>query len=91
MYQIDAKAVFSYLSETKAIQLWSPDKNVLSDFQKDYLKFYQSLFSYYEHFKSRLEEKEMAYQGMAFRDFAEKITEGEIQLPYKKILFCGLR
>jgi CRISPR/Cas system-associated exonuclease Cas4 (RecB family) len=89
MYQIDAKAVFSYLSETKAIQLWSPDKNVLSDFQKDYLKFYQSLFSYYEHFKSRLEEKEMAYQGMAFRDFAEKITEGEIQLPYKKILFCG--
>ncbi len=89
MYQIDAKAVFSYLSETKAIQLWSPEDNELSDFQKNYLHFYQSLYSYYEHFKSRLQENNLAYQGMAFRDFAEKIKEEEIQLPYQKILFCG--
>jgi ATP-dependent helicase/nuclease subunit B len=89
MHLIDAKDIFHYLSDTKAISLWSPDENKLTDFQKRYLSFYKSLFTYYEQLKLRLKEKNIAYQGMAYRDFAEKIIADTIQFPYEKIFFCG--
>jgi len=89
MHLVDAEEIFHYLSDVKAISLWSPEENKLSDFQKKYLAFYKSLYTYYEQLKLRLKEKNIAYQGMAYRDFAEKIIDDTIHFSYEKIFFCG--
>jgi len=86
---IDARQLFSYLDEAKAIALWNPEQKPLTDFEKQYLRFYNSLFSYYQKLTSRLLESKTATQGLLFRTAALNIEKFERDLPWKHIVFAG--
>ncbi len=85
----DARYLFSYLDEVKAINLWNPDQAPLSDFQKKYLKFYQSLFEYYNRLSECFIARGEGYQGLIFRQACHRLDQQLIHLPCKKIIFAG--
>jgi len=86
---VDARQLFSYLDEAKGIALWNPDRRALTDFEKKYLHFYNSLFPYYQKLVSRMMEKKTATQGLLFRTAALNIEKIEKELPWKQIVFAG--
>ncbi|MEO1449232.1 MAG: PD-(D/E)XK nuclease family protein [Bacteroidota bacterium] len=57
--------------------------------QARFLRIWQSLFPLYTAYRQRLRERNMGYEGMAYRDLAEKLPLGEINFPYEKIVFIG--
>jgi len=67
----DAGAVFNYLNEAKALELWHPDGSALTDNERRYLSFYRLLEKDYYSLRKVLAAKEMAYIGMASRQLAE--------------------
>jgi hypothetical protein len=87
LYLKDADEVFRYLSEAKAISLWHLDPDQMTNMERDYLKFYASLGEYYKMLRARLMDKNLAYQGMAYRYVAENIQT--ISLDDKPIIFAG--
>jgi ATP-dependent helicase/nuclease subunit B len=88
-YLADAGELFSTLTEARAISLWNLDGQPLTDFEKKYLQFYQSLVVYYEKLKVRLLAKNQVYQGLGFRIAAENIEIKKDILPWKHIVFAG--
>lgn len=62
----DPQKVFGYLSEAKAISLWNLNKE-LTDLQKKYLRFYNSLYNIYTTFSKHLLSKGYAYQAHILR------------------------
>ncbi len=89
LYLADAKSLFSYLTESKAISIWNLDGNELTNFQKKYLKFYNSLFDYYLKLNKNLLDQQIGYQGMLYRYVAENITVIVENIKWKKIVFAG--
>ncbi|MCK5856976.1 MAG: PD-(D/E)XK nuclease family protein [Bacteroidales bacterium] len=87
LYMKDADSLFQYLSAAKTISKWSLDPDDLTNLERDYLKFYASLGDYYKELVARLESKNMAYQGMAYRKLAEQI--GHADLDGKPMIFAG--
>ncbi len=83
-YLADAKELFSTLTEARAIALWNLDGQPLTEFEKKYLQFYQSLHGYYEKLTKRLLDKKHAYQGLGFRHAAENIETTKQKLPWRK-------
>lgn len=89
MSLIDAKALFAYLSEVKAIEKWNPDGSPLTSGEREYLKFYNSLYSYYQTFNDKLKASKNAYQGLIYRFVAENIESLIGEKKWKKIYFAG--
>lgn len=94
-YLIPSEKFFKEINDIRAIEVWNLGDKELSDFQKQYLKFWKELSKLYTTYKSILESKNMAYQGMAFRKVAEEITlnpesfiENKIA-QWQKIIFVG--
>ncbi|MEQ8625919.1 MAG: PD-(D/E)XK nuclease family protein [Vicingaceae bacterium] len=89
-YMIDGAELFSFLTEAKAIEAWNLTGDPLTEFQLKYLKFWRKLSHYYEQFKARLIEKNQFYQGLGFRQVAEKLEEGKINTEHiSTIYFTG--
>ena len=88
-YMIDADELFSYLSEARAMNLWNPEHTALTEFQKNYLKFYQSLGGYHRLLTQKLLEKGEGYQGQVFRLACERIEKNETVLAWEKVVFAG--
>jgi RecB family exonuclease len=88
-YLADAKELFSTLTEARAIALWNVDGQPLTEFEKKYLQFYQSLHGYYEKLTQRLSDRNKAYQGLSFRAAAENVESKMDQLPWHHIIFAG--
>ncbi|HRY32707.1 MAG TPA: PD-(D/E)XK nuclease family protein [Bacteroidales bacterium] len=88
-YLADPAEVFSYLSEARALSLWSPDRKKLTEFQQSYLHFYQSLIHYYEGLKRKMETLDCYSTGYLYRNAATMISGLIPDLPWKKILFAG--
>ncbi|MBN2173430.1 MAG: hypothetical protein JW731_04820, partial [Bacteroidales bacterium] len=89
MYLADHRDLFNYLTDAKAIALWNPEHTKLTDFEIRYLRFYQSLDSYYKELRNRLEFKKQVYQGLAYRIVSEKLDKLLETLPWVKIIFAG--
>lgn len=70
LYLADARKLYNYLDATRALTTWNPDGRPLTDFQKDYLSFFNSLLHYYEKLNERLSAARAVYPGMAFRAMA---------------------
>ena len=88
-YCADAEMLFSNLHDIKAIGEWDVSGEELTTFQKNYLEFYKSLFTYYSKLRTNLLEKGKAYSGMAYRKVAENT---DMLAPYfagKKVYFVG--
>ncbi|MBL0046504.1 MAG: PD-(D/E)XK nuclease family protein [Bacteroidetes bacterium] len=88
-YLVNAKELFDYLSDEKAITLWNIDGSALSDFQKKYLKFWKSLSEYYPKFIAHLNSKNLVYPGLAYRKVAETSVELAQRKNWHKIIFAG--
>lgn len=67
----DAKDVFKQLSAIKAIQQWNPDGRPLTELQKNYLHFFNSMFDYYVELQANLIKEGSGYQGLISRHLAE--------------------
>jgi len=89
LYLADAKAVFTNLSEVKAIEQWNPSGRALTDLQKHYLSFYNSLHQYYTHLKSNLKEKGLGYKGMIYRYLFENIETVSKAWPWQRFILVG--
>lgn len=88
-YLADAKYLFAYLDEIRAINLWNLDKTPLTEFQQNYLKFYQSLFGYYSRLTDRLMARGEGYQGLLFRQACVRLEAKTVEIPWRKIIFVG--
>lgn len=89
-YLVDASQLFGNLKDIKELEAWSlNNEDELTDFQKQYLSFWQSLGGYYFDFKKRLLAKQQAYQGLAYQIVAEHVEERVNKHPWKKIIFAG--
>ena len=81
-YLVDAKALFSYISEAKALERWQmqlgesqKDRNLKTDRTDRYFKLFENIYTVYHKLRNRLTEKGLVYRGMAYRDLAEKVDK----------------
>jgi ATP-dependent helicase/nuclease subunit B len=88
-YLVDYKQLFGNLKDIKELESWTLNAEGLTDFQKQYLDFWQLLGTYYENFKARLLKKHHAYQGLAYRIVADDVEEKAKKHHFEKIIFAG--
>jgi hypothetical protein len=78
LYLVDTKALFSWMTDARAIERWNIDRptytktTALTD---KYFKLFRNLNNVYESLQNRLTEKRMVYRGMAYRLLAENLFE----------------
>ena len=89
-YLIDPEKIFNYLNAARALTVWNLDEKPLTDQEIGYIEFYRSFLTYYQHLQKNLEEKRLAYPGMAYRIAANQIEKKTDELKWKKIMFAGL-
>ena len=89
-YLIDPDKIFNYLNAARALSVWNLNEKPLTDQETNYIEFYRSFLVYYNHLQKNLEEKKLAYPGMAYRSAAQHIEKKSNGLKWKKILFAGL-
>ncbi|MDP4281901.1 MAG: PD-(D/E)XK nuclease family protein [Bacteroidota bacterium] len=88
-YLIDPDELFLYLDETKALTVWNLNTRPLTDFEKNYLRFFHSLGIYYKKLAAILLNSGKAYSGLIFRKTAENIEKLSAGLPWDKVIFAG--
>ena len=88
-YLVDAKDLFSFLNEAKALSVWNLDNRPLTDFEKQYLRFFNSLYTYHEQLGIRLLSSNLAYPGLLFRKTAGQIGKLLEKITWEKIIFAG--
>jgi very-short-patch-repair endonuclease len=81
-YLVDAKALFSYMSEAKALERWQMqlgesqrDRNLKTDRTDRYFKLFENIYIVYQNLRKRLREQGLVYRGMAYRDLAENVDK----------------
>ena len=72
-YMVDAKALLTNLSGLKELEQWSLNNNDLTPFQEKYIRFFEHIYVWYNDFRKKLLEDGLGYQGMAYRQAAERI------------------
>ena len=90
---VDAEAIYTNLKDVKELENWSVENwslsnDNLSPLQNDYVSFFESMHSWYKTFKQELLAENLAYQGLAYRNAAQKIKDSK--LPWRKVWFIGL-
>lgn len=71
-------------------KFWRTFSNVeLTELQNEFIKTWEILGNVYNDFRKRLDEKKIAYDGMAYRKLYEKIRTKETEIPWEKIIFAG--
>src|SRR6218665_3599060 len=89
-YLVDANQLFGNLKNIKELETWSMNSaEPLTDFQQQYLEFWQQLGNYYTDFTERMLSKRQAYQGFAYRIVANTTEEKVKKHSWKKIIFAG--
>lgn len=88
-YLVDPAVLFRYLDEVRAMTVWNPGNTPLTEFQLKYLKFYNSLLSYYTGLSETLLAHGEAYQGLIFRHAWQQIETGVAVVPWSKVVFAG--
>ncbi|MFH6767177.1 PD-(D/E)XK nuclease family protein [Gaetbulibacter aquiaggeris] len=71
-YLIPQKNIFNYLSAIQDLSHWSLEINK-TDFIKNYLSFWNKIFTYYSHFTEQLLLKKTGYQGLIYREAVENL------------------
>lgn len=85
---INAHKFFSYINETRAIEVWNVDGQPISDFQKEYLRFWQNLKLYYTSLQESLAKENLVSSGMAYR-IASDFNDFD-KVKWSKVIFAGL-
>ena len=89
LYRVDARQLFGNLHDIKQVGEWDITGQPLTPFQKRYLQFYKTLYTYYSQFREQLKSQGQAYTGMAYREVAEQFDSMIDKLPCKHIYFVG--
>ncbi len=71
-YCIDHKSFFTYLSSIQDLNHWYLQKEK-TELVKNYIKFWDSLLTYYNNFRDKLLSKKVGYQGLLYRKAAEDV------------------
>ncbi|MDP2387857.1 MAG: PD-(D/E)XK nuclease family protein [Bacteroidota bacterium] len=93
-YLIEAKSIYKNLAEIKEIENWSLAREEKTDMQRNYIAFMSSLGDVYEHYTKQLETKQIAYQGLAYKNAVRNTLSGKINPDSylnknTKIIFAG--
>lgn len=88
-YCVDAKSLFVNLHALKDIIEWDIEDPHLTEFQRDYLRFYASLYTYYSTLRERLLQEGKAYSGLAYREVAEHIETLAEGCRWEAVYFVG--
>ena len=72
-YLLDANQVFKNLSDIKDLEAWNVDEDKLSETQKKFLEFWETLPELYVELKKRLDEKNNCFAGTAYKEVANNI------------------
>ena len=88
-YLADTRQLFSALTDVRAISVWNPENRELTDFEKQYLKFYSSLYVYYSRLVDELLEHKQAYPGLIYRMASLGIEKFSEKLPWRTVVFTG--
>ena len=86
----DAEDIFKQLSAIKAMQQWNPDGSPLTQLQKNYIHFFQSLFEYYNELRSNMTSSGIGYQGLISRHLAENISALFEKRSWKNFAIVGI-
>ncbi|MCX6180857.1 MAG: PD-(D/E)XK nuclease family protein [Bacteroidetes bacterium] len=87
---IDPKKFFGYINESRALEVWNVDGQPLSDFQKNYLRFWKNLYQYYTALNTSLQEHQLITRGQAYRIASEIIAKNDFESKWTKVIFAGL-
>ena len=87
---IDPAKFFGYINESRALEVWNVDGQPLSDFQKEYLRFWKNLYQYYTALNASLKEHKLITGGQAYRLASEIIAKPDFQPKWNKVIFAGL-
>lgn len=99
-YLVNAKGLFSWVAAAKDLERWSPSELWQSNtpsqapgpVAEQYFKLFDNLTTVYQHFRTDLISKGMAYRGMAYRQVAERLYETLLEptpQPYEYYFFAG--
>lgn len=88
-YLVDAKDLYGNLHDIKEIGEWDVSGKELTPFQKNYLRFYKSIYSYYIALNQLLDSRGQAYYGMAYRKVAENIESILDERAEEQLYFLG--
>lgn len=93
LHMVSAKDIFANIRDSKAMDWWDVSDSEMTDSQKKYLAFYESLSDYYEIMHRHLNDAGMAYSAMIYRKVAEEARNNEQEfassIKWKKIFFVG--
>lgn len=86
---------FSYFTEDQIAAIrrfWTNFMPIEGDNQKkEFIEMWEVLFELYSQLRQRLAKKGMAYEGMIFREVADKAkSEKGLEIPFEKLVFVGL-
>ncbi|MES2795156.1 MAG: PD-(D/E)XK nuclease family protein [Bacteroidota bacterium] len=94
-YMVNAKQLFAYMTEAKALERWniselkSNNINFETSVEK-YFELFKTLHTVYEEFNNGLKAKGLAYRGSAYRYLAENVESLLLdRLSYVKYYFLG--
>lgn len=84
LHLVNPKEAFRFMTQISEMKVWNIEEHHQDEFTSRYVRFFRSLEHYYKKFKSRLYDKGLAWQGMAFRELAENTKA----LEKKGLFFC---
>ncbi|CAM3334888.1 PD-(D/E)XK nuclease family protein [Aequorivita lipolytica] len=87
-YLVEPAPFFSYLASIKTLERWgvNDEKTQLIE---NYLRFWESLPSFYENIQNQLLREGIGYQGMVYREAASNLGHYINNNKYKKHIFIG--
>ncbi len=88
-YLADPEQLYENLKDIKEIENWSLGAEQLTEHQKDYLQFMSSLGAIYKHLRNFLLSRDLAWQGLAYREAAAKTPGNTFTAAFDHVLFCG--
>lgn len=89
MYLANPEQLFCNIVEAKKTGLWEPGKKSLTEFEQQYIAFYDKLLPWYTAFRDNLYAKNIAYPGMAYRHVAEHLDLLKEHYSQKTLIIAG--
>ena len=74
-YLLDVRQLFAYLRDERALKLWNPGGDELTDFQKKYLDFWEKMEPFYCELTAKFDELKGGYRGYVYKKAAQNTVE----------------
>ncbi|MFM2201650.1 MAG: hypothetical protein RL040_850 [Bacteroidota bacterium] len=89
LYCVDAVQLFGTIDDAYALKYWSPDGEIITENQQQYLRFWSRMGKWYHALREHLQQKGLATSAMAYRQLAENIRSYAETITYSRIVFAG--